>query len=74
MKVINLPKNGFGQRIVGTGIALVVLMVVAVIVGTIENSTTWTQSLSSTIGDYIEPLALLGGLVVAGMMASGGTR
>ena len=55
--------------VIGAGIALVVLLVVTVIVGSVENSTTWTQTLSGTIGAYIEPLAMLSGLALAGGLA-----
>lgn len=61
--------KGSAGRIVGAGIALVVITIVTLIVGTVENSTSWTQTLSGTIGNYIEPLAMLSGLAVAGGMA-----
>lgn len=64
-----MDKKGNAGRVVGSGIALVVLLVVAVIVGTVENDTVFKQSLSSTIGTYLEPLALLAGLTIAGSMA-----
>lgn len=68
-----MNKKG-NSRIIGAGIALVVLMVIAQIVSAVENGTVWVQTISGTIGDYIEPIALLSGLALAGGMAAKAVR
>lgn len=54
--------------LVGGGIAAVMMLVSAVIISSVENATTWSQSLSSTIGNYIEPLAILATFAIVGML------
>lgn len=65
---MKLGNKGSGN-VIGAGVALVMIIVVTVIVGSVENGTTWSQTLSGTIGDYVEPLAMLGGLALAGGLA-----
>lgn len=62
-------KKGASGGVIGAGIAAVTLLVVSVIIGQVENNTVWSQTLSGTIGTYIEPLAILSTFAVVGMMA-----
>lgn len=62
---INKKGAAFSQVIAG-GIACITLVVTAVIIGSVENGTSWSQTLSGTIGDYVEPLAMLSAFAVIG--------
>lgn len=67
--------NKKGNKIIGGIISLVMLIVCLVLLQGIitANSANFT-GVSSTILTYIIPIALLGALVVAGMLASGKRR
>lgn len=56
------------SNIISMGIAIIVLVVIALIAGSVENGLVFNQTLTSTIGNYLEPLALLSGLALAGYM------
>lgn len=62
-------KKGNVGGVVAGGVAIIVVLVIAIIVGSVEDGIVFTQSLSSTIGTYIEPLALLAALTIAGGLA-----
>lgn len=63
LEVINM------SNIIKATMAVVVMLVIAIIIGTVEDGLTFTQSLTSTIGGYLEPLAILSTLGLIGYMA-----
>lgn len=65
---MKLSKKG-NSRLIGIAIAAVTMIVCTVIIGNVENGTTWTQTLSGTIGDYVEPLAMLAAFALIGSAA-----
>lgn len=53
-------------RIIGSVIATISMLIMAVIIGSVENGITFTQTLTSTIGDYVEPLGVLSAFAIIG--------
>lgn len=72
MKKMNNKAQASG--IIGGVISLVMLVVGVVIVQSVLNDTTFISGLATTISQYIVPVAILGGLVTAGMLAARGMK
>lgn len=60
-----------GQSVIGLVIAIVTAVVGFVIIDSVESTQAWNSTISTTIGQYIVPVGLLGILGLAAVMAAG---
>lgn len=63
-----------GKGLIGIAISAVIILICVVIIGQVENDTTWVNSLSTTVGGYIETIGILAALATVGYMAYSAAR